>query len=179
MDTKLKPFGRLSCPEVYGTSTRHRYLGYLPFYHIAGLGVFAYMAPFSRVPTVVMPRFDFAQALQLVARHQITMLHVVPPIALLLAKSPEVDRYDLKTLTILLSGAAALGRELQISVESRLNIPCIQAYGATEASGEVSLSRLLTEALRFQCRTDCYRSLGYSPRRWQWSITSWHERTHL
>lgn len=49
---------------------------------------------------------------------QITKIGVVPPIATLLAKSPEVDRYDIR-LDSIYCGAAPLSRELEELLEKR------------------------------------------------------------
>lgn len=52
-----------------------------------------------------------------------------------LAKSPLVLRYDLSSLLIIWCGAAPLSKELQDSVQRRLNIQAIrQGYGMTEGS---------------------------------------------
>ena len=48
------------------------------------------------------------------------MLHIVPPVAVLLAKSPLVDNYDLSSVCKLFCGAAPLGGDTQRQVEARL-----------------------------------------------------------
>ena len=53
---------------------------------------------------------------------------------LALAKHPAVDRYDLSSLEVILSGAAPLSGELQQAVETRLGCRALQGYGLTETS---------------------------------------------
>ena len=55
-----------------------------------------------------------------------TYLHIVPPLALFLAKQPEVDNYDLSSVKVLLSGAAPLGGQITEQVEQRLGAHFLQ-----------------------------------------------------
>ena len=45
---------------------------------------------------------------------------MVPPVALMLAKHPEVDNFDLSYLTEITCGAAPLGQELSKALMDRL-----------------------------------------------------------
>src|SRR5258708_23264823 len=85
---------------------------FLPFFHIYGLVVVMLLGLWSGATLVVMPRFDLAQYLDLVERHRATVLHVVPPVVLLLAKSPAVIGRDLSCVRKLFSGAAPLGADV-------------------------------------------------------------------
>src|SRR5262249_20373347 len=64
----------------------------------------------------------------------ITLAHIVPPIALALAKHPLVDQYNLSHVKTLFSGAAPLGAALTDSIRQRLGMTVKQGYGMTEAS---------------------------------------------
>jgi 4-coumarate--CoA ligase len=64
----------------------------------------------------------------------VTFANVVPPVALLLAKHPIVEKYDLRSLKMLNCGAAPLTKSLAIAVYDRINIPIKQGYGLTETS---------------------------------------------
>ena len=57
---------------------------------------------------------------------QITYMHIVPPLALFLAKEPRVDNYNLSSLKTLVSGAAPLGPEITSHVEDKLGVDFIQ-----------------------------------------------------
>ena len=52
----------------------------------------------------------------------IALAHIVPPIAVALAKHPVVDNYDLSNLRWLFSGAAPLGPQLTEAVQARLSV---------------------------------------------------------
>jgi acyl-CoA synthetase (AMP-forming)/AMP-acid ligase II len=62
------------------------------------------------------------------------MAHLVPPIVLLLSKSPVVDGYDLSKLQTIFSGAAPLDEHLTRACMQRLGCEVRQGYGMTETS---------------------------------------------
>jgi acyl-CoA synthetase (AMP-forming)/AMP-acid ligase II len=109
-------------------------IGVLPFFHIYGMTVIMNMGLHSGVTTVTMPRFDLEQFLSIIQEHKVTRAYVVPPIALGLAKHPLVEKYDVSSLALVLSGAAPLGAELEQACQERLGCPVVQGYGMTETS---------------------------------------------
>lgn len=88
----------------------------------------------SGLQLVVMPKFDLEDFCKFIQELKITFAYVVPPIVLLLSKSPVVSKYDLSTIRMMNSGAAPLTRELVDAVYSRLKIPVKQGYGLSETS---------------------------------------------
>ena len=87
-----------------------------------------------------MPRFDLAQYLDLIERYRATMLHVVPPVVLALAKSPALDGRDLSSVRKMFSGAAPLGAELTEQCTARMDCCLQQGYGLTETSPATHLT---------------------------------------
>jgi acyl-CoA synthetase (AMP-forming)/AMP-acid ligase II len=110
-------------------------LAFLPFFHIYGIVAFMSYSMRLGATVVTMPRFDLEQYLELVQRHRVTILHVVPPIALALAKHPLVDRFDLSAVRAAFSAAAPLGDSVANALHQRLGFRISQAYGMTELSG--------------------------------------------
>ena len=115
-------------------TARETMVGILPFYHIYGMVVLMSGALRVGATVVTMPRFDFEQFLGLVQQHRVTMSYVVPPIVLALAKHPAVDKYDLSSLTDMLSGAAPLPEPVSRACAARTGIAVRQGYGMTETS---------------------------------------------
>ncbi len=109
-------------------------IGVLPFFHIYGLLVILNASLYHGATIVTMPRFDLEQFLRLIQEHRITRTHLVPPIVLALAKHPLVDRYDLSSLRVLVSGAAPLSEDLARACAERLGCRVKQGYGLTETS---------------------------------------------
>jgi acyl-CoA synthetase (AMP-forming)/AMP-acid ligase II len=110
-------------------------LAFLPFFHIYGIVAFLNLALAQGATVITMPRFDLEQYLQLVEKHGVTILHVVPPIALALAKHPIVDKFNLSKVRGAFSAAAPLGDAVAHALHARLGFRVSQAYGMTEVSG--------------------------------------------
>jgi len=81
-----------------------------------------------------MQSFDLQRFCEIVQDEKITYVYVAPPIVLHLAKNPIVDKYDLKSLKVVTSGAAPLTTELIEAVHKRLGLEVKQAYGLSETS---------------------------------------------
>lgn len=83
---------------------------------------------------MVVPRWETESALAAIQKYKATMMLLVPPVALILATDPIVDKYDISCMKYMLSGAAPLGPELQGRLRKRLGCHVTQAYGMTESS---------------------------------------------
>jgi acyl-coenzyme A synthetase/AMP-(fatty) acid ligase len=81
-----------------------------------------------------MPKFDLERFCQHVEKHKITFVYVVPPVILLLGKSPVVSKYNLSSIRMMNSGAAPLTKDLVETTYKRLKIPIKQGYGLSETS---------------------------------------------
>lgn len=110
-------------------------LGVLPFQHIFGMAKFIHYGLYIGMTVVVMPRFDLHVFLEAVPKYKITLGILVPPILVLLAKNPDVLKYDLSSLRVILSGAAPLSAQLGDEVQARIpTCQVTQGYGLTETS---------------------------------------------
>jgi acyl-CoA synthetase (AMP-forming)/AMP-acid ligase II len=107
---------------------------FLPFFHIYGLVIIMLLGLRSGGTLVVMPRFELERYLDLVERYRATMLHVVPPVVLALAKSPAAGGRDYSSVRKLFSGAAPLGADVINQCTARLDCVLQQGYGLTETS---------------------------------------------
>ncbi|KAK5059576.1 hypothetical protein LTR69_006165 [Exophiala sideris] len=118
-----------------------RYVGFLPMYHIYGLAV-SVLAPIYRGLTMhIMQKFELERLCQTIQDSKITVVYIVPPVVLLLAKHPAVANYDLSSVRMLHSSAAPLTKDLVDMVYKRLEVPIKQGYGLSEAApGVVSQS---------------------------------------
>ncbi|GAA5932964.1 hypothetical protein JCM1841_003856 [Sporobolomyces salmonicolor] len=107
----------------------------LPLNHIYGLTKLLHWPVLVGTPVVIMPKFDISSLCALVEKYRCTICMLVPPIALALARDPVVTKYNLKSLRLVISGAAPLGPELEKELAKRLEgCNVIQAYGLTESS---------------------------------------------
>ncbi len=110
------------------------FVGVLPFFHIYGLVVIMNVGLLLGATTVTLPRFEMGAFLSLLERYGVTFAHVVPPIALGLAKQAQLERGRFPRLRALFSGAAPLGEGLTRELHERLGCPVMQGYGLTETS---------------------------------------------
>ena len=115
-------------------------IGVLPFFHVYGQTVVMNGALRSGASVVTMPRFDLEQFLTLIERHRVTRAFVAPPIVVLLAKHPLVERFDLSSLIFVLSGAAPLDAAVADAAAARIGCPIVQGYGMTEASPVITFT---------------------------------------
>lgn len=110
-------------------------LAVLPFQHIYGMAKFIHSGFLMGQLCIVQPKFDLEKFLDAVQRYKITLALLVPPVCVLLAKHPLVEKYDLSSLKQILVGAAPLSAELGDEVEKRIpNVTVTQAYGLSETS---------------------------------------------
>ncbi|KAI0783024.1 AMP binding protein [Abortiporus biennis] len=130
-------------------------LGVLPFYHVYG-AINLLMYPFfAGIPVCIQVKWDVNESCKMIQKYSITILLGVPPIFLNLAKSDATEKYSMKSLRLLSSGAAPLGRPLMEELRSRLaklgSNPWIsQGYGSTETS----------PASHIMNYEDCFRKFG-------------------
>ncbi|KAI9498552.1 hypothetical protein BDB00DRAFT_968219 [Zychaea mexicana] len=112
-------------------------LCFLPLYHIYGLTVLCFNAFYKLLPVVIIPKFELKTYLELVQKYRITLLSIVPPVAVQLAKDPLVLKYDLTSVRIIQCGAAPLGKEHTDNLLSRIPGYLIQSYGMTETTSAI------------------------------------------
>ncbi|GJM86521.1 hypothetical protein PR202_ga02388 [Eleusine coracana subsp. coracana] len=92
----------------------------LPLFHIFSLNSVLLCALRAGAAVMLMPRFEMGAMLEGIARWRVTVAAVVPPLVLALAKNPALDKHDLSSIRIVLSGAAPLGKELVDALRARL-----------------------------------------------------------
>ncbi|KAM9976816.1 hypothetical protein ACTFIR_010662 [Dictyostelium discoideum] len=111
-------------------------MGILPFFHIFGLMLYLMLMVKQGYLIVILPKFEFVRFLELIQNYKVAMSFIVPPIAIMLAKSPIVDKFDLSSLRTLSCGAAPLGSEVEDLIKERFKGRLVikQGYGSTELS---------------------------------------------
>uniref|UniRef100_A0A7N0TGX3 4-coumarate--CoA ligase n=1 Tax=Kalanchoe fedtschenkoi TaxID=63787 RepID=A0A7N0TGX3_KALFE len=126
-------------PNLYFTSN-DVIMCVLPMFHIYSLNSILLCALRAGAAVLLMQKFDIEPLMELVQKYQVTVGTFVPPIVLAIAKSPAVDRYDLSSIRIVMSGAAPLGKELEDAVRAKLpDCKLGQGYGMTEAGPVLSM----------------------------------------
>ncbi|CAN6233854.1 unnamed protein product [Urochloa humidicola] len=112
----------------------------LPLFHIFSLNSVLLCALRAGAAVMLMPRFEMGAMLEGIQRWRVTVAAVVPPLVLALAKNAALEKYDLSSIRIVLSGAAPLGKELVDALRARVPQAIFgQGYGMTEAGPVLSM----------------------------------------
>lgn len=85
-----------------------------------------------------MPKFDFPKFLEYNQSHGITTFFTVPPIYLLIAKSPLVTN-QFATVQHCITGAAPMGPELMALAQAKLGCKISQTWGLSETTGSMTV----------------------------------------
>jgi acyl-CoA synthetase len=96
-------------------------------------------------PCVLMPRFDAAETIRLIARHRATCLAAVSTQFIMMLNDPTLQRADLSSLRVLFTGGEAVPRERAAEFEERTGAVVLQFYGSNETG---ALSRTTTRDSR-------------------------------
>ncbi|KAF8578013.1 acetyl-CoA synthetase-like protein [Ramaria rubella] len=114
------------------------FICFLPFYH--GFGQQHHLIRSAKTGDIcyVMPKFEFESYLSAIQRQRVSSLSFVPPIAVLLAKSPIVKKYDLSSVKYVLAGGAPLGEKLaaeaELAIDPSGSVKIRQAWGQSEST---------------------------------------------
>ncbi|KAM7272964.1 hypothetical protein ACFE04_027628 [Oxalis oulophora] len=117
------------------------FLCVLPLFHIYALNSVLLCSLRAGTAVLLMPKFEIGAFLEHIQKHKVSVVAVVPPLVLALAKNPMVANYDLSSIRVVLSGAAPLGKELEEALHNRIPGATFgQGYGMTEAGPVLSMS---------------------------------------
>ncbi|GAA5922980.1 uncharacterized protein JCM15063_003488 [Sporobolomyces koalae] len=112
-----------------------RLVGLPPFYHIFGWANILLPAVSIGATVTTISKFDPVSYLRTAQEIRATHLHFSPPIAVLFAKSPMVDGFDLSSVRGCTSGGAPLATSVIEEVYKRLKILIKVGYGLSETGG--------------------------------------------
>jgi acyl-CoA synthetase (AMP-forming)/AMP-acid ligase II len=117
-----------------------RYLIVNPFFHSFGYKAGWLSCLIRGAAAIPHPVFDAAKVMERIAREKIQVLPGPPTIYQMLLAHPERANFDLSSLRLAVTGAAAVPVELVKRMRSELGFESvITAYGLTESCGTVSM----------------------------------------
>ncbi|BAT76720.1 hypothetical protein LR48_Vigan627s006300 [Vigna angularis] len=120
-------------PNVYMRS-EDVVLCVLPLFHIYALNSVLLCSLRVGATVLIMPEFDIVKLIELVEKQRVSVAAFVPPIVLSIAKSPDLQRYDLSSIRMIICGAAPVGEKVENCMRAKLpNAIFGQGYGMTEA----------------------------------------------
>ncbi len=128
--------------DVVGLRRGDRYLIANPFFHTFGYKA-GWMSCLLRGATIVpFQVFDVPKVLDMVARERITVLPGPPTLLQGLLDEPDRGRYDLSSLRLTVTGAAAVPVKLIERLRDEMTFDTIiTGYGLTETTGTAAMCR--------------------------------------
>ncbi len=110
------------------------FLAALPLFHIYGMTT-SMTTPISLgAEMVLLPKFDPPKVLQTIERHSVSVFCGSPTMYTILLANPELEKYDLTSIRVCISGASALPRQVQKRFMQVTGGFLAEGYGLTEAS---------------------------------------------
>ena len=119
---------------IKGITAKETFLTALPLFHIYGMTTSMTVPISLAAKMVLMPRFEPAKALEAIQRYRVTVFCGVPTMYSVLLANPELDKYDLTSIRVCISGASALPPQIQKKFMQITGGLLAEGYGLTEAS---------------------------------------------
>jgi long-chain acyl-CoA synthetase len=114
--------------------------GGLPLFHVFGQTVALNVAVATGACLTLLPRFDAAHALRIIADHRVTVFEGVPTMYVALLHQPDRADYDTSSLRMCISGGAALPVEVLRGFDEAFGVPVLEGYGLSETSPVASFN---------------------------------------
>ncbi|WP_455372809.1 long-chain-fatty-acid--CoA ligase [Limibacillus halophilus] len=111
-----------------------RTLGVLPFFHVFAMTVVMNVAVEVASEMILLPRFELEEVLRTIERLKPTLFPAVPTIFNAINNHPAVDRFDLSSINLCISGGASLPVEVKSAFESRTGCKVVEGYGLSESA---------------------------------------------
>ena len=109
-------------------------LGAIPFFHVYGMTVAMNLALLGGAKLVLLPRPEIKAIVEAIEKHQVTHFPGVPTLYVAFNNFPGIEKRNVKSIRICLSGAAPLPVEVAKRFEELTGARLIEGYGLSEAS---------------------------------------------
>jgi long-chain acyl-CoA synthetase len=114
----------------------------LPMFHIFGLNVPLGLLLLNGATGLMLERFEPVEALRLIQKHKVTVLFGAPPMYVAWVNTPGADQYDLSTVRLAVSGAAALSEDVLKRFTDLFGVEIYEGYGLTETAPTLTSNRM-------------------------------------
>ncbi|KAI8150258.1 hypothetical protein BJV82DRAFT_14664 [Fennellomyces sp. T-0311] len=127
----------LNNPALQGLvkSSTHAFLAAGSLYHVSSLLFTMHVCIKLGLRTYLMKMYNFENLCKYIQKYRITDVPFSPWGMAELARSPIAEKYDLSSLTVIVSTGAGLDVSIAKTVLQRFKIPLLNAYGMTEMWG--------------------------------------------
>jgi long-chain acyl-CoA synthetase len=111
-----------------------RALAVIPFFHVFAMTSIMNFSIKTGTEIVMLPRFELVQLLETIQRTKPTFFPSVPTLFTAIKNSPDIGKYDVRSIRRCISGGAALPLEVKHDFEKLTGCQIVEGYGLTEAS---------------------------------------------
>ncbi|MEK3937336.1 long-chain fatty acid--CoA ligase [Sporosarcina sp. FSL W7-1349] len=109
-----------------------------PLFHIGGMNIFTTPTLYRGGTVVLEDRFNPQGTLDIIEKEKITALFLVPAMWLAIMQFPRIDEYDIRSLTLNISGGAPCPITV-IEFFQKRNVPFFEGFGLTETAPVVAV----------------------------------------
>lgn len=109
------------------------FLGVLPFFHVYGMSACLNLAVGVAGSLALLPRFHVTEVLEAITRERVTVFPGIPAMFSAINTHQNLERYDLRSLRLCISGAGPLHSSVQDRFEALTGARLVEGYGLTEA----------------------------------------------
>jgi long-chain acyl-CoA synthetase len=112
----------------------------LPMFHVFGLSSIVDICVRFGCTMSLVPRFTPAAVLTAIQRDRATIFEGVPTMFADLLACPDLDRYDLSSLRVAISGGASIPAPVLDAFEDRFGLVILEGYGMTETASTTTFN---------------------------------------
>ncbi len=117
----------------------------LPLSHVFGLSSILNVCVRFGCTMSLIPRFDPTAVLDAIQRHGATIFEGVPTMFIALLEHPDLDRYDVSSLRVAISGGASIPAPVLDAFEKRFGVLILEGYAMTETASTTTFNISETE----------------------------------
>ena len=112
----------------------------LPLFHVFGLSSILNVCVRFGCTMSLIPRFDPDAVLAAIQRDRATIFEGVPTMFISLLEHPDLDRYDVSSLRVAISGGASIPAPVLDAFEKRFGVLILEGYGMTETASTATFN---------------------------------------
>ncbi len=124
---------RAAIDQVLHLTDQDVTLAPMPFFHVGGMWYHLFPSFAAGCTTIVLPEFEPGAVFQLIGKHRVTNMHVVPTMIHALLEQPALAQSDLSSLRLIFYAASSIPVELlRRATQALSHCGFVQGYGSTE-----------------------------------------------
>ena len=120
--------------SVTATRGQEKFLGVLPLFHVFGMTGVMNTCLYYASELILLPQFSTAEVLEVIDEQKPTVFCGVPTMFSAINAHPDLEKYDLSSLELCISGGAPLPLQIKEKFEALTGCTLVEGYGLTKSS---------------------------------------------